>query len=144
MQIAGEAGRLHVVGWRLSLFEMSGFAVAGSFFLQMLQDYGTDQVAVQRMLVIKKPSGVVKASIFNAGTDVVMIALLLFIGLGLFAFYQNNPGLAPGSRADSVLPLRGSALGLLRAALLLHLLHGGLAAQRRGAHPQEKGVIRAR
>jgi len=266
LHIAGEAGRLHVVGWRLSLFEMSGFAVAVSFFLQMLQDYGTDQVAVQRMLAIKKPSGVTKAAIFNAGTDVVMIALLLFIGLGLFAFYQNNPGLAPGSSADSVLPhfiinslpagvsgllisaifaaamssmdsginslatviesdlirpfrrrgrseehdvrlartltvllgitatglafgitqmkniveafatfmglfnapvlalfvlgfvskrarfdawcvghhrrppLRRSALGLLRAALLLHLLHGGLAAQRRGAHPQEKGV----
>ena len=104
LRIAGEGGRLHVVGWRLSLFEMSGLAVAVSFFLQMLQDYGTDQVAVQRMLAIRKPSGVARAAIFNAVTDVVMIALLLFIGLGLFAYYQRHPGLAPAGAADSVLP----------------------------------------
>ncbi len=123
LRIASEAGRLHVVGWRLSLVEMSGFAVAVSFFLQMLQDYGTDQVAVQRMLAIRKPAGVAKAAIFNAATDVVMIALLLFIGLGLFAFYQRHPDLAPSSSADSVLPhyimnsLPAGVSGLLISAI---------------------------
>lgn len=104
LDIAREAGHLHVVGWRFSLVEMSGLAVAVSFFLQMMQDYGTDQVAVQRMLAIKKPRGVTKAAIFNACTDVVMVALLLFIGLGLFAYYQQHPQLAPNGSADAVLP----------------------------------------
>ncbi len=104
VDIAREAGHLHVVGWQLSLVEMSGLAVAVSFFLQMMQDYGTDQVTVQRMLAIKKPRGVTKAAIFNACTDVVMVALLLFIGLGLFAYYQQHPQLAPGGSVDAVLP----------------------------------------
>jgi solute:Na+ symporter, SSS family len=104
LDTARAAGHLHVVGWRFNLVEMSGLAVAVSFFLQMMQDYGTDQVTVQRMLAIKKPQGVAKAAIFNACTDVVMVALLLFIGLGLFAYYQHNPQLAPTGSADGVLP----------------------------------------
>jgi SSS family solute:Na+ symporter len=104
LNVAREAGHLHVVGWRFSLVEMSGLAVAVSFFLQMMQDYGTDQVTVQRMLAIKKPRGVAKAAIFNACTDIVMVALLLFIGLGLFSYYQRYPQLAPTGSADSVLP----------------------------------------
>jgi SSS family solute:Na+ symporter len=104
LDAARSTGRLHVVGWRLSLFEMSGLAVGVSFFLQMMQDYGTDQVTVQRMLAVKKPGGVTKAAIFNACTDVVMVALLLFIGLGLFAYYQHHPELTPAGTADTVLP----------------------------------------
>jgi oligopeptide transport system substrate-binding protein len=104
LRIASDAGHLHVARWRMSLVEMSGLAVAVSFFLQMMQDYGTDQVTVQRMLAIRKNSGVTKATLFNACTDVFMIALLLFIGLGLFAFYQVNPALAPTGSADTVLP----------------------------------------
>ncbi len=105
VHVAHVAGRLHVVDWHISLVEMSALTVAVSFFLQMMQDYGTDQVTVQRMLAIKKPAGVIKAAIFNACTDVVMVAMLLFIGLGLFAFYQHNPQLAPSGKADSVLPV---------------------------------------
>lgn len=123
LSVAGAAGRLHVAGWRLSLFEMSGLAVGVSFFLQMMQDYGTDQVTVQRMLAIKNPGGVVKAAIFNAITDVIMVSLLLFIGLGLFAFYQANPALAPSTSADTVLPyfimhcLPAGVSGLLISAI---------------------------
>ncbi|MBT3191969.1 MAG: sodium/solute symporter [Verrucomicrobia bacterium] len=104
IETARAAGHLHVVGWRFSLVEMGGLAVGVSFFLQMMQDYGTDQVTVQRMLAIRNPRGVARAAIFNACTDVVMVALLLFIGLGLFAYYQNHPQLAPAGSADSVLP----------------------------------------
>lgn len=123
LRIAGEAGRLQMAGGGLSLYEMSGLAVGISFFLQMMQDYGTDQVTVQRMLAIKKPGGVVKATIFNAATDVVMVALLLFIGLGLLAFYQANPQLAPAGSADTVLPhfimhsLPAGVSGLLISAI---------------------------
>ncbi len=122
LHIAREAGLLQIAGGGLSLYEMSGLTVGIAFFLQMLQDYGTDQVTVQRMLAIKKPGGVIKATIFNAATDVVMVALLLFIGLGLFAFYQANPSLAPAN-ADTVLPhfimhsLPAGVSGLLISAI---------------------------
>ncbi|HAS81604.1 MAG TPA: hypothetical protein DCS43_02725 [Verrucomicrobia bacterium] len=122
LSVAQAAGRLDIGTWRLSLFEMSGLAVGISFFLQMMQDYGTDQVTVQRMLAIRKPSGVAKATIFNALTDVVMVSLLLFIGLGLFAFYQANPDTTIPS-SDGVLPhyimhsLPNGVSGLLISAI---------------------------
>ena len=49
---AQAADHLHILEWRFSLAEMGGLAVAVSFFLQMMQDYGTDQVTVQRMLAV--------------------------------------------------------------------------------------------
>jgi solute:Na+ symporter, SSS family len=120
---AREAGRLDIGGWRLNWREMSGLAVLVSFFLKMLQEYGTDQVGVQRMLAIRKPNGVIKAATFNAAVDVIMIALLLFIGLGLLAYYQANPALAPTGKADSILPhfivhaLPAGVSGLLISAI---------------------------
>lgn len=98
-----EAGRLNFT-WHVSLAEMSVLTVMVSFFLQMLQDYGTDQVSVQRLLAVRDDRGVTRAILFNAGTDVVMIALLLFIGLGLFAYYQAFPALRPDVPNDSILP----------------------------------------
>lgn len=103
LSTALEAGRFDIASLSLNLFQMSGLAVGISFFLQMLQDYGTDQVTVQRMLAIKDDRGVFKASLFNAGTDFFMIALLHFIGLGLFALYQQTPP-PDALPADSVLP----------------------------------------
>lgn len=80
---------------RLSLWRMTLTGVTISFFFQMMQDYGTDQVTVQRLLATKTKGGMAKAIIFNAGTDFCIISLLLFIGLGLFAYYQLNPMLLP-------------------------------------------------
>lgn len=103
LAVAREAGHLNF-GLRFSLVEMSALIVGVSFFLQMLQDYGTDQVTVQRLLAVKDDRGVVKAVSFNAVTDFVMIALLLFIGLGLFVFYSRNPALKGDVPNDSILP----------------------------------------
>jgi SSS family solute:Na+ symporter len=101
---ARAAEHLQVFSTHFSLVEMSGLVVAVSFFLQMLQDYGTDQITVQRMLAIRDDRGVLKATLFNALTDFVMIALLLFIGLGLFVFYRLNPADFSGLPDDSILP----------------------------------------
>jgi len=103
IDVGQAAGHIQGAGWELSLTAMSVPVVAVSFFLQMMQDYGTDQVTVQRMLAVRSRRGVMRAVLFNAGTDAVMIALLLFIGLGLFAFYRAVPGGA-GVDVDSILP----------------------------------------
>ena len=105
VDIASAAGHLKVVDWHLSLYEMSGAVVAVSFFFQLLQDYGTDQVTVQRLMATRSFRGMASAVLFNALTDFFIVGLLLFIGLGLLAFYRTHPGLAPETLSgDQMLP----------------------------------------
>ena len=89
MALAKETGRLHIADWKLDLFAMSGPIVAISFFFQLMQDYGTDQVTVQRLMATGSMRKTVKSVLFNACTDFFTIGLLLFIGLGLFAFFRD-------------------------------------------------------
>ncbi len=101
--LAKETGRLHIADWKIDLFAMSGPIVAVSFFFQLMQDYGTDQVTVQRLMATGSLRKTVKAITFNAFTDCFVIGLLLFIGLGLFAFFQG--GELPNSiTGDQVMP----------------------------------------
>ncbi len=124
IEMAREGGHLRVAEWRFSLFEMTIYVVAISFFFQMMQDYGTDQVTVQRLLAVRSYRGMIKAVIFNSFTDFFIIALLLFIGIGLYAFYQVYPAeLAEGVASDRVLPyfimhnLPNGVSGLIIAAI---------------------------
>jgi Na+/proline symporter len=82
---------------------MSGPIVAVSFFFQLMQDYGTDQVTVQRLMATGSLRKTVKAVSFNACTDFFIIGLLLFIGLGLFAFFQGME-LPESITGDKVMP----------------------------------------
>jgi Na+/proline symporter len=108
----------------ISLFRMTLTGVAISFFFQMMQDYGTDQVTVQRLLAVKTKGGMAKAILFNAVTDFCLVSLLLFIGLGLFAYYQQHPGALPEAiSGDQIFPyfiahvLPTGLSGLLIAAI---------------------------
>ena len=108
----------------ISLWKMTLTGVAISFFFQMMQDYGTDQVTVQRLLATKTKRGMTKAILFNATTDFFIICLLLFIGLGLFSYYQQNPGELPAAiQGDRIFPyfiahvLPTGLSGLLIAAI---------------------------
>ena len=51
--VARQTGHLHILDLRLNLFEMSGIIVAISFFLQVMQIFGTDQTTVQRLMAVK-------------------------------------------------------------------------------------------
>ncbi|MEN8254041.1 MAG: hypothetical protein ABFR33_01090, partial [Verrucomicrobiota bacterium] len=82
---------------------MSGPIVAISFFFQLMQDYGTDQVTVQRLMATGSLRNTVKSVAFNACTDFFIIGLLLFIGLGLFAFFQTVE-LPASITGDKVMP----------------------------------------
>lgn len=108
----------------ISLFRMTLTGVAISFFFQMMQDYGTDQVTVQRLLSTKSKGGMAKAIVFNSAVDFCIISLLLFIGLGLFAFYQSGvAALPPDIGGDQIFPyfiahvLPSGLSGLLIAAI---------------------------
>lgn len=105
LQTAEAAGRLAVFEPRISLFRMSGFMVAVTFFFQLMQDYGTDQTTVQRLMTARDLRGTNRAIIFNAITDFFLIGLLLFIGIGMYAYYQAFPALLPENLpGDRVLP----------------------------------------
>jgi len=70
-----------------------------------MQDYGTDQTTVQRLMTTPAMKGVAKAIAFNALTDFFLIGLLLFIGLGLFAYHTSFPERLPaGIGGDRLLP----------------------------------------
>ena len=102
--LAKETGRLDIFG-PISLVKMSGLMVAFTFFFQLMQDYGTDQTTVQRLMATPTLRGISKAIIFNAAVDFVLIGALLFIGIGMFAYYHHNPGLLPESvRGEQILP----------------------------------------
>ena len=89
----------------ISLWRMTLTGVAISFFFQMMQDYGTDQVTVQRLMATKTKGGMAKAIVFNSTVDFFIITLLLFIGLGLFAYYQLNPDTLPEAiSGDKIFP----------------------------------------
>jgi SSS family transporter len=98
---AGRPGLTFSWSWT----EMTVGAVFLHFFLQMTQDYGTDQVTVQRLLSTRSLGGLRRAIAFNAGTDLVIITLLIFIGLGLYALNQGVPGSFPDDLSrDQILP----------------------------------------
>ncbi len=124
LSFARDRGHLHVADWHLSLTAMSGWVVGLGYFFQLMQDYGTDQTTVQRMMAIPTARGVTRALFFNAGVDFVVIGALLFIGLGLFACQAADPSLFPaGLSGDRLLPtfilkaLPNGVSGLLIAAL---------------------------
>jgi len=95
----------HLIDWNFSLYEMTGLAVGVSFFFQLMYDYGTDQVTVQRLMAVKSFRGMARAAIFNSFSDLIIVTLLLFVGLGLFAYYHVGVGeLAEGITGDRVLP----------------------------------------
>jgi solute:Na+ symporter, SSS family len=123
LSFAHSHDRLQLDG-SISLWRMTLTGVAISFFFQMMQDYGTDQVTVQRLLSTKTKGGMAKAILFNAGTDFFIISLLLFIGLGLFAYFQLQPGTLPANiDGDKIFPwfiahiLPTGLSGLLIAAI---------------------------
>lgn len=104
-EIAQRTNHLHVIEWKISPYEMTGISVGICYFFQLMQDYGTDQVTVQRLMAVKTSRGVSRAVFFNAFSDLIIVSLLLFVGLGLFAYYHSFPGeLSKELTGDSMLP----------------------------------------
>lgn len=124
MRIAGEADHIQAFEWRIDFYEMTGLAVMLSFFFQFLQDYGTDQITVQRLLATGDRRSMAKAAFLNSMADFAIVSLLLFIGLGIFAFSQVADVLPTDVPTDTVFihyalhALPGGLSGLLIAALL--------------------------
>lgn len=96
-------------------------AINGIFYA--IQKYGTDQTIVQRYLTAKSDRSAIKAALMGVFLIVPVWALFMFIGTGLFVFYQQNP-LPAGIRADAVFPhfivsqLPPGVVGLILSSLV--------------------------
>ena len=96
------SGKFDIMDWK-NLATLSAPLIGIHFFLQLMYDYGTDQITVQRMMATGTQNKTIKAIMFNAIADLLIISLLIFIGLGLFVFYLNNP-LPDQISGDKILP----------------------------------------
>jgi SSS family solute:Na+ symporter len=78
--------------------------VIGGAFLTMAT-HGTDQSIVQRLLAARNEKSARRALLTSGGIVLVQFTVFLLIGVGLYVFAQHTPLLAPGDRADRILPL---------------------------------------
>lgn len=101
--IASQAGKFDIFSLKFEWFKMTVASAAFAFFFIFMQDYGVDQITVQRLIAVKSFKGLAKAVIFNSFTDVIINALLLFIGIGLFAYYSQMHT-TPPANSDAMLP----------------------------------------
>ena len=89
--IAQANGNLSGFAWDLDITTMCIPIVAIGSFISLMNDYGCDQVTVQRLLSVKNYRGTVKAILLNSVFDVLIVGMLCFLGLGLLAYYTHFP-----------------------------------------------------
>ena len=108
--------------WDLTQLTFIVMALNGIFYA--IQKYGTDQTIVQRYLTAKDDKSAKKAAYIGVFLSVPIWTLFMFIGTGLFVFYQTSGAVLPeGIKADAVFPyfiateLPVGIVGLVIAAL---------------------------
>jgi SSS family transporter len=103
-RIADQHNHLQIFEWRSSPYELVGPVICVFYILAMMHDYGCDQVSVQRLLATNSFRSIVRATIVNSLFNIIFNALLLFVGLGLFAYYLSFPHENPGLEPDKIFP----------------------------------------
>jgi SSS family transporter len=106
-QVAAAAGhKLQVLDfsfrWTTKYTFWSG--LIGGAFLTMAS-HGTDQTIVQRLLAARTERDSRRALLTSGLIVLMQFTVFLLIGVLLFVFAQHTPLLAPGERADRILPL---------------------------------------
>ncbi len=121
-QIAAAAGhKLEVFDFSFHLatkYTLWSGLIGGAFLT--MATHGTDQTIVQRLLAARNEKDGRRALLTSGVIVLVQFTVFLLIGVGLYAFAQHIPLLAPGERTDRILPLflvREMPVGL--AGLLL-------------------------
>lgn len=108
--------------WDFTQLTFIVMALNGVFYA--IQKYGTDQTIVQRYLTAKDDKGAKKAAYIGVFLSVPIWTMFMFIGTGLFVYYQTSGIILPeGIKADEVFPyfiateLPVGLTGLILAAL---------------------------
>ncbi|MCF7973254.1 MAG: sodium/solute symporter [Phycisphaerae bacterium] len=104
IEAARQAQKFDVFDWQ-DMSRLTAFSAMIGWFFVFLNDYGTDQVTVQRLMAVRTDKGVTWAIVFNAVNDLLINGLLIFIGLGLFAYFAAFPErLGEDAGKDGILP----------------------------------------
>src|SRR5215472_1909627 len=91
--VAAHAGKFHMFSFVLDLTTTYTFwaGAIGGMFLTMAT-HGTDQLFVQRLLAARNQRQSTAALLSSGVVIFVQFWLFLFIGAGLYVFYQQHPG----------------------------------------------------
>lgn len=109
IRIASENHKMPLMDLNFSFLELNGLGVLLCYFITAFGQYGTSQVAVQRLLSIKTSLGMAKALILEHILEITILVLLFFIGLGIFAYFSLFPDrLVDGMAGDRILPFVAS------------------------------------
>ena len=123
--LGAAAGKFHMWSFAVNLTTTYTFwaGVIGGTFLTMAS-HGTDQLMVQRMLAAKDLSASRAALAASSVIVFIQFALFLLIGVGLWAFYGQHPGMLGSADGNHIFPefivrqMPSGVAGLLIAAIL--------------------------
>jgi SSS family transporter len=130
-QTASEAGKMKIMNWGPHISD-PGFltairtqpniwwlAILNGFF-GSLAAYGTDHELMQRLLTVETREKSQRTTLATPLVGVGVLSIFLVIGAGLYAFYQQNPGLALPEKLDDIYPhfANFQMPGLLRGLVL--------------------------
>lgn len=95
-EIARQGGRDAFIEPGLDLeSRWSVWGVIPFFFLARLAFYTADQITMQRVLTARSVGAAQKAFVLNCGVLSIFIPILCYIGVGLYAFYEQHPERVP-------------------------------------------------
>ncbi len=118
LRIAGATGRLQAFDFSFDVTETYTFwsGLIGGTFL-MLSYFGTDQSQVQRFLTAKSVDQARSSLLMSAYWKIPLQALVLFVGVGVFLYYQfvQPPLLHNPAHEAAVVAERGDAYAALDA-----------------------------
>ena len=104
-QTASEAGRIGFGPFDWDFVKLTFWVMAINGIFYAIQKYGTDQTIVQRYLTAKSDKDAIKASLIGILLTVPVWALFMFIGTGLFSFYELSDTALPADMpADALFP----------------------------------------
>ncbi len=105
-QIAEDNGRTGFGPYHWSFVELTFWVMAINGFFFAIQNFGTNQLVVQRFITARTGKEAIRASLMGILLSVPLWALFMFIGTALYAYYAILPsGLPENINPDSVFPL---------------------------------------
>ncbi len=134
-QIAGQAGRLDLLNFKLSVSDPMTFgAMVINGFLVGVCVFGTDQEMMQRMLTVESCKKSQRAMLATIVAALPITCVYMALGTLLFVFYQQHSDLPLPAKTDDILPhfavysLPMGLKGLILAAIVLASIDSPLSS----------------
>lgn len=104
-------------------YPITFFAIVIATFVGQLNNYGSDQVMIQRYLAARSLGDCKKGFITNAIAYIVYVTLFMFLSIALLAYFQQNP-LPEGTRYEDYFPyFIGTRIPVVLKGLILAAIY---------------------